>query len=47
MHDGSWFGMGGMGGYWSIPALIVVVVVALLFARRRSRDDRSQAAPGS
>ncbi len=39
MHDGGWFGMGGMGGYWSIPALIVVVVVcALFFARRRSRD---------
>jgi Sec-independent protein translocase protein TatA len=33
--------MGGMGGYWSIPALIVVVVVvALLFARRRSRNDQ-------
>jgi Sec-independent protein translocase protein TatA len=33
--------MGGMGGYWSIPALIVVVVVvALLFARRRSRGER-------
>jgi Sec-independent protein translocase protein TatA len=33
--------MGGMGGYWSVPALIVVVVVvALLFARRRSRGDR-------
>jgi Sec-independent protein translocase protein TatA len=33
--------MGGMGGYWSVPALIVVlVVVALLFARKRSRGDR-------
>ena len=38
MHDGGWFGMSGMGGYWSVPALIVVaVVVALLLFRRRSR----------
>ncbi len=33
--------MGGMGGYWLVPALIVVLVVfAVLFARRRSRDGR-------
>lgn len=40
MHGGGWFGMGGMGGYWLIPALIVVIVVAaVFFARRRSRVD--------
>jgi hypothetical protein len=41
MHDGGWFGMGGMGLYWQIPVLIVVLVIcAGLFARRRSRDSR-------
>ncbi len=37
MHDGGWFGMGGMGSYWQVPVLIVVLVaVAWLLARRRS-----------
>ena len=37
MHDGGWFGMGGMGLYWQLPILILVVVaVAWLFARRGS-----------
>jgi hypothetical protein len=41
MHDGGWFGMGGMGLYWQIPVLIaVLVILAWAFARRRSRDDR-------
>jgi uncharacterized membrane protein len=40
MHDGGWFGMGGMGLYWQIPVLIVVLVICVgLFARRRSRDS--------
>ena len=41
MHDGGWFGMGGMGLYWQLPILILVVVmVALLLARRRSGGAR-------
>ena len=41
MHDGTWFGMGGMGLYWSVPVLILVVVmVAWMFSRRRTRDGR-------
>jgi hypothetical protein len=41
MHDGGWFGMGGMGLYWQLPIVIlVVVIVAWLFARRRSADGR-------
>jgi len=41
MHDGGWFGMGGMGLYWQLPVLIaVVVIVAWLFASRRSRSGR-------
>lgn len=41
MHDGGWFGMGGMGLYWSVPVLILVVVmVAWMFARRRSGNGR-------
>lgn len=41
MHDGAWFGMGGMGLWWSIPFLIVVVVVAIwIFSRRRSGGGR-------
>lgn len=39
MHDGGWFGMGGMGSYWLIPVLVVVIVIlAWAFARRRSRE---------
>ena len=42
MHDGGWFGMGGAGLYWQIPALIVVLVIlAWFFTRRRPRDGRS------
>lgn len=38
MHDGRWFGMGGMGLYWQLPVLIVVVIlVAWFFASRRGR----------
>lgn len=38
MHDGGWFGMGGMGLYWQLPVLIVVVIlVAWFFASRRRR----------
>jgi cytochrome c-type biogenesis protein CcmH/NrfF len=41
MHDGDWFGMGGMGLYWQIPVLILVVVMVVwMFARRRSGGDR-------
>jgi len=41
MHDGGWFGMGGMGLYWQIPMLILVVGICVgLFARRRSRGGR-------
>lgn len=40
MHDGGWMGMGGMGSYWLIPALLVVLVVFALLAFRRSRDGR-------
>jgi hypothetical protein len=41
MHDGGWFGMGGMALYWQIPLLIVVLVIlAWALARRRSRDGR-------
>lgn len=37
MHDGSWFGMGGMGLYWLLPVLIVAVGMATwMLARRRS-----------
>ncbi len=38
MHDGSWFGMGGMGYSWWIPILVaVVVILAWRFGRARSR----------
>lgn len=38
MHDGGWFGMGGMGSYWIVPVLIVILVaVVWLVARGRSR----------
>jgi hypothetical protein len=37
MHDGGWIGMGGMGSYWLVPALIVVPVVFALLYFRRSR----------
>jgi hypothetical protein len=38
MHDGGWFGMGGMGLYWQLPVLIVVVIlVAWFLASRRGR----------
>jgi hypothetical protein len=41
MHDGGWFGMGGMGLYWQLPVLIVIVaMVAWLLARRRSAGGR-------
>lgn len=41
MHDGSWLGMGGMGLYWLVPALIVLVVlVARMASRRRSEGGR-------
>ncbi len=41
MHDGGWFGMGGMGLYWQLPVLILVVaVVAWFFFRRRPRMGR-------
>jgi hypothetical protein len=40
MHDGGWLGMGGMGSYWLVPALIVVLVVFALLFFRRSRDGR-------
>lgn len=41
MQHGGWFGMGGMGLYWTLPILLVaVVIVALLFARRRSPNSR-------
>jgi hypothetical protein len=38
MHDGGWLGMGGMGSYWLVPALIVVLVIlGFALVRRRSR----------
>jgi len=41
MRDAGWFGMGGMGLYWSVPVLILVVVmVAWMFSRRRSGGSR-------
>lgn len=40
MHDGGWMGMGGMGSYWLVPALIVVLVVFALLLVRRSRGVR-------
>jgi hypothetical protein len=40
MHDGGWLGMGGMGSYWLVPALIVVLVVLALLLVRRSREGR-------
>jgi len=41
MHDGGWFGMGGMGLYWQLPILILILVaVVWLVARRRSGDGR-------
>ncbi len=40
MHDGGWFGMGGMWLYWSVPILIVVVVAFWMFSRRRSAGGR-------
>ena len=41
MHDGGWFGMGGMGLYWLLPVLIVIVVlVAWTISRRRSGGGR-------
>ena len=40
MHDGGWLGMGGMGSYWLVLALIVVLVVFALLLVRRSRDGR-------
>lgn len=40
MHNGTWFGMGGMWFYW-VPLLVVVVVLlAWGVSRRRSRNDR-------
>ncbi len=40
MHDGGWFGMGGMGSYWLVPVLIVVlgILAWTIFARRRPGD---------
>lgn len=41
MHDGGWFGMGGMGLYWLIPVLVVIVAaLSWLLVKRRSRGDR-------
>ena len=41
MHDGGWFGMGGMGLYWLLPVLIgSVVLVAWMISRRRSGGSR-------
>ena len=41
MHDGQWFGMGGMGLYWQLPVLIVVVIlVAWFLASRRGRPGQ-------
>lgn len=42
MHDGGWFGMGGMGFYGWVPILVVAVVLILVWslARRRSRGGR-------
>jgi hypothetical protein len=40
MHDGGWLGMGGMGSYWLVPALIVVLVIFALLLVRRSREGR-------
>ncbi len=40
MHDGGWFGMGGMGLWWSVPILILVVMAAWMFSRRRSGGSR-------
>lgn len=41
MHPGEWFGMGGMGLYWSVPVLILVVVmVAWMLFRRRAGGGR-------
>jgi hypothetical protein len=37
MHDGGWLGMGGMGSYWLVPALLIVLVVFALLYFRRSR----------
>jgi len=37
MHDGGWMGMGGMGSYWLVPALIVVLVAFAVLLVRRSR----------
>ncbi len=41
MNGDGWFGMGGMGLYWSVPILILVgVMVAWMFSRRRSGGGR-------
>jgi hypothetical protein len=41
MHDGGWFGMGGMGLYWLLPVLIVIgVLVAWAISRRRTGGGR-------
>jgi len=41
MHDGGWFGMGGMGLYWQLPILLLVIaMLAWFFARRRPGDGR-------
>jgi hypothetical protein len=41
MHDGGWFGMGGMGLYWLLPVLIVIgVLVAWAISRRRPGGGR-------
>jgi hypothetical protein len=41
MHDGGWFGMGGIGLYWQVCILILVAgIVAWLFVRKRSAGGR-------
>ena len=41
MHDGGWLGMGGGGGYWVLPVLIVAIAMfAWTYSRRRSGSGR-------
>lgn len=38
MHDGGWFGMGGMGYYGWIPVLVIVALILVWsVGRRRTR----------
>ncbi len=39
MHNGGWFGMGGMGFYGWAPVLVVVVLILVWAVSRRRRGD--------